>query len=122
MAGPADLRAHRPRGNGLGWGSGNFLAGAYPLEPLAPFVDRAKEVGLHLIVGRRIGTWARAASSPLIDRLLRIKAAGVVMSGDRNEGPIIGMQRASRMQPGRGVYVTEGLTAPVQIATSVVDR
>ena len=105
-----------------GWGSGNFMAGAYPLEPLAPFVDRAKEVGLHLIVGRRIGTWARAASSPLIDRLLRMKAAGVVMSGDRNEGPIIGMQRASRMQPGRGVYVTEGLTAPVQIATSVADR
>jgi S-DNA-T family DNA segregation ATPase FtsK/SpoIIIE len=105
-----------------GWGSGNFMAGAYPLEPLVPFVDRAKEVGLHLIVGRRIGTWARAASSPLIDRLLRMKAAGVVMSGDRNEGPIIGMQRASRMQPGRGVYVTEGLTAPVQIATSVADR
>ena len=39
-----------------GWGSGNFMAGAYPLEPLVPFVDRAKEVGLHLIVGRRIGT------------------------------------------------------------------
>jgi S-DNA-T family DNA segregation ATPase FtsK/SpoIIIE len=58
----------------------------------------------------------------LIDRLLRMKAAGVVMSGDRNEGPIIGMQRASRTQPGRGVYVTEGLTAPVQIATSVADR
>jgi S-DNA-T family DNA segregation ATPase FtsK/SpoIIIE len=105
-----------------GWGSGNFMAGAYPLEPLAPFVDRAKEVGLHLFVGRRIGTWARAASSPLIDRLLRMKAAGVVMSGDRNEGPIIGMQRASRMPPGRGVYVTEGLTAPVQIATSAADR
>jgi S-DNA-T family DNA segregation ATPase FtsK/SpoIIIE len=105
-----------------GWGTGNFMAGAYALEQLAPFVDRAKEVGLHLIVGRRIGTWARAASSPLIDRLLRMKSAGVVMSGDRNEGPIIGTQRASRMPAGRGIYVTEGLTAPIQIATSDADR
>ncbi|KMV22061.1 FtsK/SpoIIIE domain-containing protein [Mycobacterium heckeshornense] len=104
------------------WGSGSWQAGAYPLEPLVPFIDRAKEVGLHLIVGRRIGTWARAASSPLVDRMLRMKAAGVVMSGDRGEGPIIGSQRASKMRPGRGVYVTDQLTAPVQIATTETHR
>ncbi|WP_459988057.1 hypothetical protein, partial [Mycobacterium avium] len=63
-----------------------------------------------------------AASSPLIDRMLRMKAAGVVMSGDRGEGPIIGGQRASKMRPGRGVYVTDQLTAPVQIATTETHR
>jgi S-DNA-T family DNA segregation ATPase FtsK/SpoIIIE len=104
------------------WASGNFMAGAYPLEPVMQYVSRGLEVGLHLVVGRRIGTWARAAGSPLVDRLLRMKSPGVVMSGDKSEGAIIGSQKATKMPPGRGVYVTDKVTAPVQIAMSGPER
>ncbi|MGV7254555.1 type VII secretion protein EccCa [Mycobacterium kansasii] len=93
--------------------------GGYPLGPLIPYVDRAKEVGLHMVVARQIGTWGRAMGSPLVGRLLQLKAPGVVMDGDRSEGAIIGTVRASVQPPGRGVYVTDKLAAPVQIATVV---
>jgi len=101
------------------WDRGGWQEGTgYPLEPLVAFVDRGREVGLHLIVSRRLAQWGRAVLSPLVGRLLQAKVAGVVMDGDRAEGAIIGETKAAKFLPGRGVYVTDRLVAPVQIAVS----
>jgi hypothetical protein len=102
------------------WDRGGWQEGTgYPLDPLVSFVDRGREVGLHLIVSRRLAQWGRAALSPLVGRLLQAKVAGVVMDGDRGEGAIIGDTKATNLPPGRGIYVTDRLVAPVQIATSM---
>jgi S-DNA-T family DNA segregation ATPase FtsK/SpoIIIE len=96
---------------------GGFAAGSgYPLAPLVPFVTRGKEVGLHLIVARRITQWQRAVNSPLVGQMWRGGTAGVVMDGDRHEGEILGTTKADSFDPGRGIYVTDTVVAPVQIA------
>jgi S-DNA-T family DNA segregation ATPase FtsK/SpoIIIE len=101
------------------WDRGGWQEGTgYPLEPLVGFLDRGREVGLHLVVSRRLAQWGRAALSPLVGRLLQAKVAGVVMDGDRGEGAIIADTKAVKFPPGRGIYVTDKLVAPVQIATS----
>jgi hypothetical protein len=69
-------------------------------------------------VSRRLAQWGRAALSPLVGRLLQAKVAGVVMDGDRGEGAIIADTKAAKFPPGRGIYVTDKLVAPVQIAVA----
>jgi type VII secretion protein EccCa/type VII secretion protein EccCb len=100
------------------WGGGAFSPAGHPLQPLVPYLPIAREVGLHVIVGRRITDWVRASGSPVISELLKMKAPGVVMSGSRGEGEILGGVKASKMPVGRGMYVGDRHTAPVQIATS----
>ncbi|WP_131807604.1 FtsK/SpoIIIE domain-containing protein [Mycolicibacterium wolinskyi] len=100
------------------WGGGTFSPVGHPLQPLVPYLPIAREVGLHLIVGRRVTDWVRANGSPVISELLKMKAPGVVMSGDKGEGEILGGVKASKMPVGRGIYVGDRFTAPVQIATS----
>jgi DNA segregation ATPase FtsK/SpoIIIE, S-DNA-T family len=99
------------------WDRGGWQPGTgYPLEPLLPFADRGKEIGLHFVVSRRLGEWGRALGSPLPGKLLQLKVPGIVMDGDRSQGKIMGEVMALRQPPGRGIYVTDKVSAPVQIA------
>ncbi|WP_136246380.1 type VII secretion protein EccCb [Mycobacterium intracellulare] len=99
------------------WDTGGFVAGTgYPLGPLARFIARGKEVGLHLVVSRRIAQWGRTLTNPIIGELLKAKAPVVVMDGDPDEGFIVGKTKAMPADPGRGLYVTDRVVAPVQIA------
>lgn len=85
------------------------------VEGLTKYIDRAREVGLHLIVGRRF-PWGPAMSSPVAGRLIAQTAPLVVMDGNRMEGELIRGARASKQPVGRGLYVTDRLSAPAQIA------
>ena len=102
-----------------GWSSGAnmFRAdGKGPaVEGLTKYLDRAREVGLHLIVGRRF-PWGQAMSSPLAGKLIAQTAPTVVMDGARLEGETIRGVRPSKQPVGRGIYVTDRLSAPAQIA------
>jgi len=69
------------------------------------FLARAKDVGLHVIVARRSGGSGRALYEPLIARLRELSSPGIVMSGNRDEGPILGTVKPSAMPPGRGILV-----------------
>nr|MBA2696857.1 hypothetical protein [Actinomycetota bacterium] len=75
------------------------------LAPLVEFLARAKDVGLHVIVARRSGGSGRALYEPLIARLRELSSPGIVMSGNRDEGPILGTVKPSAMPPGRGILV-----------------
>lgn len=79
--------------------SGNPIAG------LAEFLPQAKDVGLHLIVCRRTGGAARALFEPVVQRLRELGSPGVVGSGSRDEGVLLGTTRPAAMPPGRGVLV-----------------
>ena len=76
-----------------------------PLAALAEYVPQARDIGLHLIVARRSGGAGRAMFDPIIQQLKEIGTPGVVLSGDRDEGPLLGTVRPSNQPPGRGTLV-----------------
>jgi ESX secretion system protein EccC len=77
-----------------------------PLQPLVDFLPQARDIGLHLVLTRRTGGAGRAMYEPVIQRLRELSSPGLVMSGDRDEGPLLGSVRPAPMPPGRGRLVT----------------
>lgn len=87
-----------------------------PLAPLLDYLPHARDIGLHLLVARRTGGAARALYEPVLARLRELVPVGVVMSGSRDEGALVGAVRASEMPAGRGTFVTRSATALIQVA------
>ncbi len=79
--------------------------GANPLLPLVEFLPQAADVGLHLIVARRTGGASRALYDPVVGKLRELSTPGIVMSGNRDEGVLLGTTRPSALPPGRGTLV-----------------
>jgi len=79
--------------------------GNNPLAPLVEFLAQAKDVGLHVIIARRSGGAGRALYEPMIARLREISSPGIMMSGNKDEGPLLGIVKPSAMPPGRGTLV-----------------
>jgi S-DNA-T family DNA segregation ATPase FtsK/SpoIIIE len=77
-----------------------------PLAPLAEFIPQAREVGLHVVLARRVAGYSRSVmSEPVINQVKDLGADGLILSGDPHEGLILGSQRAAARPPGRGVLV-----------------
>jgi len=81
------------------------LPGNNPLAPLTDLLPQARDVGLHLIITRRAGGVARALYESMIQRLRELDSPGLLMSGNRDEGPVFGDLRPSHQPPGRGTLV-----------------
>lgn len=77
-----------------------------PLDPLLPYLAQARDIGLHLIVARRSGGAARAMFEPVLQRLRELSSPGLLLSGDREEGALLGNLRPGPLPPGRGWLVT----------------
>ncbi|SDD47775.1 type VII secretion protein EccCa [Actinokineospora iranica] len=80
--------------------------GNNPLQPVAEFLPQAKDVGLHVIAVRRSGGAARAMFDPVLGKLREIASPGLVMSGSKDEGALLGTVKPSPMPPGRGTLVS----------------
>jgi S-DNA-T family DNA segregation ATPase FtsK/SpoIIIE len=90
--------------------------GSNPLSPLLEFLPQARDIGLHLVVVRRTGGASRALYEPVLMRLRELSTPGIVMSGDRDEGVLLGTVRPGPLPPGRGWLVTRrGGTRLVQL-------
>jgi S-DNA-T family DNA segregation ATPase FtsK/SpoIIIE len=76
-----------------------------PLLPLVEFVALGRDLGFHLVLTRRVAGAARAGFEPLMARLHEMGTPGLILSGDRQEGPVLGAHRASEQPPGRGLLV-----------------
>jgi S-DNA-T family DNA segregation ATPase FtsK/SpoIIIE len=79
---------------------------ANPLHPLLDYLAQARDIGLHLVLTRRSGGAGRALYEPVIQRLRELSAPGLVLSGDRDEGALLGTVRPASLPPGRGWLVT----------------
>ncbi|MFF4899708.1 type VII secretion protein EccCa [Streptomyces sp. NPDC001068] len=91
-----------------------------PLNPLLDFLPQAREIGLHLVVARRVAGSARGSmSEQLLTRVKELGTAGLVMSGDPREGVVLGSERAAHRPPGRGVLV--GRQAPPTLVQLALD-
>ncbi|MEV6523322.1 type VII secretion protein EccCa [Longispora sp. NPDC051575] len=93
------------------------LVGSGALAPLLDYLPQARDVGLHLILTRQIGGASRALYDPVIQRLRELASPGIVMSGNRDEGVLLGNVRPGPLPPGRGWLVTRrGGTQLVQLS------
>ncbi len=94
-----------------------------PTNPLTPLNDallQARDTGLHLILAR---TASGAASSfdPIIKRLKEVdNPPGLVMSGNPQDGQILGTQKASSLPPGRA-YLVRRRQSTIQIQIAFAD-
>ncbi|MEV0425437.1 type VII secretion protein EccCa [Micromonospora sp. NPDC050495] len=79
--------------------------GNNPLSALHELLPQARDIGLHLIITRRVGGLARALYEPVLQRLRELDSPGLLMSGSREEGAVFGNLRPSPQPPGRGTLV-----------------
>jgi S-DNA-T family DNA segregation ATPase FtsK/SpoIIIE len=87
-----------------------------PMASLLTYLPQARDIGLHLVLTRRSGGAGRAMYEPIIQRLRELAVPGIVMSGDREEGTLLGNVRPGPLPPGRGWLVTRrGGTQLVQL-------
>jgi DNA segregation ATPase FtsK/SpoIIIE, S-DNA-T family len=96
----------------------DLVAGpANPLLTLAEFLPQARDVGLHVILARSAGGAGRAMFDPVIQRLREMGSPGLIMSGNKDEGALLGGVRPGPQPCGRGTLVTRrGGSRLVQVA------
>ena len=99
---------------------GDLVSGraASPLLPLLEYLPHAPDIGLHIVLARRISGLGRSTfSDPLLTRIQELGCAGLVLSGDHREGTVLGTVRAELRPPRRGMLVRRGQPAElIQVA------
>ena len=88
-----------------------------PLAPLLDVLAVGGDIGLHVVLARRVGGSARGAYEAVFGRLRELGSPGVLLSGDRAEGPLLGGTKAEAQPAGRGLLVRRG-ERPVLIQTA----
>lgn len=86
-------------------------AEGHPLMPLLPFIPQAADIGLRIVVARRTGGAGRGFFEPVLARLRDIASPGLLLSGSREEGPLLGGLRPQQLPPGRGRLISRQGTA-----------
>jgi S-DNA-T family DNA segregation ATPase FtsK/SpoIIIE len=76
-----------------------------PLLPLVDLLAQGRDVGFHLILARRVGGVSRSAFEPFFQRVSELRPPALIMSGDPDEGPLLGGRRAVPLPPARGYLV-----------------
>lgn len=77
-----------------------------PLLPLIELAASARDIGMHIILARRSGGAGRALYEPLINCLRELSSDVLLMSGDRDEGFIVGRTRMQKLIAGRGELIS----------------
>jgi S-DNA-T family DNA segregation ATPase FtsK/SpoIIIE len=77
-----------------------------PLLPLMEFLAQGRDIGMHVVITRRSGGASRALFEQFLARLRDVGAIGLLMSGDKAEGPLLGGVKAEELPPGRAKLVS----------------
>jgi DNA segregation ATPase FtsK/SpoIIIE, S-DNA-T family len=91
-----------------------------PLAPLADLMQQGRDVGFHVVLARRVAGTSRTAFEAVFQRLKESGSPGLVMSGDPQEGPLLGTQRAAVLPSGRG-YLVRRNQRPMLVQTVFVE-
>jgi S-DNA-T family DNA segregation ATPase FtsK/SpoIIIE len=92
-------------------GSGN------PLAPLAEFLPFARDIGLRVVLARSSGGAGRSLFEPVLQRMRELGGQGVLLSGGRDEGALLGTVKPRPLPPGRGLFVSRRGTAGQLVQT-----
>ena len=88
-----------------------------PLAPLLDVLPHSRDVGLHVVIARASGGAGRSAFEPVMQRMRELGSPGLLLSGSRDEGHLLGNVAAQPMPQGRGNLVARGRpTRLVQVA------
>jgi S-DNA-T family DNA segregation ATPase FtsK/SpoIIIE len=79
--------------------------GPGPLAPFLEFLPQSRDLGFHLVIARRSGGAGRAIFEPVPQRMKEVGCAGLLMSGERQEGQLWPQTYLSVQPPGRGYLV-----------------
>ncbi|MFC4224027.1 type VII secretion protein EccCa [Lysinibacter cavernae] len=77
-----------------------------PLQPIVSLLAQASDVGLHVVLTRRSGGASRAAYDQVIQGLNDLGTTGILLSGNPEEGALIGKVKAAPAVPGRAQIVS----------------
>ncbi len=111
---PPDLTPQQLRSRSWWEGSDLFLVvddydlvagAANPLLAIADLIPQARDIGLHLILARSAGGAGRAMFDQIIQRVREMGTPGMIMSGSKDEGALIGGVKPQAQPPGRGHFV-----------------
>ncbi|MEV5704627.1 type VII secretion protein EccCa [Actinoallomurus sp. NPDC052274] len=91
-----------------------------PLRGIAELLPQARDIGLHVIVSRAYGGAGRALYDPVIQRIKEMGSPGMVMSGNKDEGVLLGNVKGHKLPPGRGYFV-DRRTGTRLVQTAQVD-
>jgi DNA segregation ATPase FtsK/SpoIIIE, S-DNA-T family len=72
-----------------------------PLSVLADLLPQARDIGLHVLLARSAGGAGRAMFEPVVQRLREMGSPGLIMSGSRDEGQLLGGVRPMSQPVGR---------------------
>ncbi|MFL6116349.1 MAG: type VII secretion protein EccCa [Catenulispora sp.] len=89
------------------------VPGRNPLVPLVDYLAQARDIGLHLVIARGSGGAGRGLFEPVLQRMRELGSPGLIMSGSKDEGALLGSVKPGPQPPGRGVLVHRR-AAPVQ--------
>lgn len=77
-----------------------------PLTALQGLMAQAQDIGLHIVVARRMGGASRAAFEPVLQSMNELGATGIMLSGSPDEGAVIGRIKPVKSIPGRAQVVS----------------
>ncbi len=111
---PADLTPDQLRSRSWWSGSDLFLiiddydvvaTSTNPLMRIIELLPQARDIGLHVILARSAGGAGRSMFDPVIQRIREMGSPGLVMSGNKDEGTLLGSVKPTKLQAGRGYLV-----------------
>lgn len=82
--------------------------GSSPLEPLMPYFASARDLNFNVILTRPVAGSARALYERTIQTLKDTGGTGIILSGERSEGPLWPGVHASHAAPGRATLIRRG--------------
>lgn len=88
-----------------------------PLLPIVELLPQARDIGLHVVLSRSAGGAGRSMFDPVIQRIREMGAPGLIMSGSKDEGTLLGSVKPQKLPAGRGYLVDRrAVTRLVQTA------
>jgi S-DNA-T family DNA segregation ATPase FtsK/SpoIIIE len=73
-----------------------------PLQPLYALLPQSRDLAFHLLVTRGSGGAGQGVMEPVLRRLRELRTPGLLLSGEPQEGAILGGVRMTPLPPGRG--------------------
>ncbi|MDO4783897.1 MAG: FtsK/SpoIIIE domain-containing protein, partial [Propionibacteriaceae bacterium] len=81
-------------------------ASGNPVAALQPLMSQAQDIGLHIVVTRRSGGASRAMYEPVLQTMTELSCTGILLSGNPDEGALIGRIRPRKTPAGRAQVVS----------------
>jgi S-DNA-T family DNA segregation ATPase FtsK/SpoIIIE len=91
-----------------------------PMHALLEFLPQARDIGLHVVLSRSAGGSGQGMFEPTLRNLRDMGTPGVLLSGSKDEGAVLGAVKMEPLPPGRGRLVHRRLgSVLIQTARTV---